>query len=117
YLDTKSAHDFDIARAGWIADYLDPATFLDMWETGNSQNDGLYSSKEYDALLAKSRTQLGAARLKTMMEAEAVLINKDMGIIPIYYYQTQAMIDLSKWNGWYLNPMNVHAWKFISPKK
>lgn len=117
YLDTKNKlHDFDIARAGWIADYLDPATFSDMFETGNSQNSGLYSSAKYDALLAKSRTQLGAARFATLMAAEKVLIDEEMGILPIYFYVTQNMIDLTKWTGWYPNPMNVHPWKFIAKK-
>jgi oligopeptide transport system substrate-binding protein len=118
YLDTKNkAHDFDLGRAGWIADYLDPATFSDMFETGNSQNSGLYSSKKYDTALAKSRTQLGAARFKSLMEAENVLIMDDYAVLPIYFYVTQNMIDLTKWDGWYPNPMNVHPWKFVGPKK
>ena len=118
YLDTKNkAHDFDIARAGWIADYLDPATFSDMFETGNSQNSGLYSSKKYDAALAKSRAQLGSARFASLMEAEKVLIDEDYAVLPIYHYVTQNMIDLDAWDGWYKNPLNAHPWKFIGPKK
>jgi oligopeptide transport system substrate-binding protein len=118
YLDTRSqAHDFDIARAGWIADYLDPSTFSDMWETGGTQNDGLYSNPKYDAALKLARTQTGATRMKTLMAAEDVLINQDAGILPIYWYVTQNMIDLNKWDGWYANPLNAHPWKFIRPKK
>lgn len=118
YLDTRSqAHDFDIARAGWIADYLDPSTFSDMWETGNTQNDGLYSNPKYDAALRLARTQQGATRMKTLMGAEKILIDDDMAILPLYFYVTQNMIDLNKWDGWYPNPMNQHPWKFVRPKK
>jgi oligopeptide transport system substrate-binding protein len=118
YLDTRSqAHDFDIARAGWIADYLDPFTFTSMWIADSTQNDGAYNNPKYDALLEKSKAQLGDARLKTMGEAEKILIDEDMAIIPIYFYTTQNVIDLSKWSGWYPNPMNSHPWKFIGPKK
>ncbi|MEN6363447.1 MAG: peptide ABC transporter substrate-binding protein [Rectinema sp.] len=118
YLDTRSqSHNFDIARAGWIADYLDPSTFSDMWTTGQTQNDGLYSNKKYDDLIVKARTQLGDERMKTMMAAEDVLINQDAAILPLYFYTTQNLIDLSKWDGWYPNPMNTHPWKFIRPKK
>lgn len=118
YLDTRSqSHNFDIARAGWIADYLDPSTFSDMWVTGGTQNDGLYSNKKYDELIEKSRTLLGAERMKVLSDAEKVLIDEDMAIMPIYFYVTQNMIDLTKWDGWYPNPMNAHPWKFIRPKK
>lgn len=118
YLDTRSqSHDFDIARAGWIADYLDPSTFSDMWTTGQTQNDGLYSNKKYDELIEKARIQTGAERMKTLMAAEDVLINQDAAILPFYFYTTQNMINLDKWDGWYPNPMNIHPWKFIKPKK
>jgi len=118
YLDTRSqSHNFDIARAGWLGDYLDPSTFLDMWVTGGTQNDGLYSNKTYDELLAKSRLTSGAERYQLMMEAEKVLIDQDMAILPIYYYVTQNLIDMNKWDGWYPNPLDIHPWKFIRPKK
>ncbi len=118
YLDTRSsAHNFDIARAGWIADYLDPSTFSDMWVTGGTQNDGLYSNKKYDDAIENARLQSGAERLKTLMDAEDVLINQDMAILPIYFYVTQNMINLDKWDGWYPNPLNQHPWKYIQPKK
>lgn len=118
YLDTRSqSHNFDLARAGWIGDYLDPSTFSDMWTTGQTQNDGLYSNKKYDELIEKARTMSGAERLKTLMAAEDILINQDAAILPLYFYTTQNMIDLTKWDGWYPNPMDIHNWKFIRPKK
>ena len=33
YLKTVELLDYDVARAGWIGDYGDPMTFLDMWVT------------------------------------------------------------------------------------
>ncbi len=118
YLDTRSqSHAFDIARAGWIADYLDPSTFSDMWVTGGTQNDGLYSNKKYDDLIAKAKITSGAERMKNLGDAETILIDQDMAIMPVYFYVTQNMIDLTKWDGWYSNPMDEHLWKFIRPKK
>lgn len=118
FLDTRSqSHDFDIARSGWIGDYLDPSTFTDMFITGGTQNDGLYSNAKYDELIKRARTQEGDARLATLMEAEKILIDEDMAVIPVYYYVTQNLINKSKWEGWYGNPLNVHPWKFIKPAK
>ena len=117
YLDTRSqSHDFDIARAGWIGDYLDPSTFSDMWVIGGTQNDGLYNSQEYTDLIKKARTVSGTTRMKALMQAEDIFIMKDHGVIPIYYYVTNNLIDTSKWGGWYLNPLGSHPWKYIYQK-
>ncbi len=45
------ALDYDIARAGWIGDYLDPNTFLDMWITNGGNNQTGWSNATYDAIL------------------------------------------------------------------
>jgi oligopeptide transport system substrate-binding protein len=119
FLDTRSSsHDFDIARAGWVGDYLDPNTFLDMFMIGSGLNDGLYSNTEYDALLKKAATmKAGPERMAVMQQAEALLITKDQAVIPFYHYVEQDMIDVTKWDGWFANPLGTHPWKYISLKK
>lgn len=118
FLDTRSnAHDFDIARAGWVGDYLDPNTFLDMFIIGSGNNDGLYANEEYDALVKKAGTmKAGPERMATLQAAEALLITKDQAVIPFYHYVEQDLIDVTKWDGWYANPLGVHDWKYIGPK-
>lgn len=51
YLETVRLGDYDIARAGWIGDYLDPNTFLDNWVTNGGNNQTGFSSPDYDALI------------------------------------------------------------------
>lgn len=51
YLATVRAIDYDMARAGWIGDYRDPNTFLDMWVTGGGNNETGFSSPRYDLLI------------------------------------------------------------------
>jgi oligopeptide transport system substrate-binding protein len=119
FLDTRSkTHDFALARAGWQADYQDPGNYLEMFLTGGGNNDGLYSDKEYDDLMAQAgRMDGGAARNEIMQKAEAILIDRDQGVIPFFFYVNQDMIDLNKWGGWYATSMNVHPWKDIYKKK
>lgn len=119
FLDTRSnAHDFDIARAGWVGDYLDPNTFLDMFIIGSGNNDGLYANEEYDALVKKAATmKAGPERMATLQAAEALLITKDQAVIPFYHYVEQDLIDVTKWDGWFANPLGTHPWKYIGPKK
>jgi oligopeptide transport system substrate-binding protein len=43
------AGDYDLARAGWIGDYLDPNTFLDLWVSGGGNNQTGWGDARYDA--------------------------------------------------------------------
>jgi oligopeptide transport system substrate-binding protein len=119
FLDTRQvSHDFDFCRAGWVGDYLDPNTFLDMFLTGSGLNDGLYSNATYDELIKKAATMpAGSARMDTLRQAEEIMITQDQAVVPIYHYVEQDLIDLTKWEGWYANPLGSHHWKFIGPKK
>jgi oligopeptide transport system substrate-binding protein len=51
YLESSHAMDYEISRAGWIGDYLDPNTFLDMWVTNGDNNYTGFSSQRYDRLI------------------------------------------------------------------
>lgn len=86
YLATRDQGNFQVARAGWGADYLDPMTFLDMWTTGNGNNNTRWSSAEYDALVAATK-QTGdqKVRFENMHKLEALLMT-EMPIAPIYFY-------------------------------
>jgi oligopeptide transport system substrate-binding protein len=55
-------------------------------------------------------------RNQVLMDAEKIFA-EDQGMLPLYWYVDLDMIDLTKWNGWYGNPLGVHHWKFISKKK
>jgi oligopeptide transport system substrate-binding protein len=118
FLDTRSSsHDFQIARAGWVGDYLDPDTFLNMFTKGSGNNDGLYDNPKYDELVKKAGTMPdGADRFATLAQAEDIFLTQDQGIAPFYFYVAQNLVDTSKWAGWSANPLDVHEWKFISKK-
>ena len=44
FLSMRAKHDYLFARHGWIGDYLDPNTMLDLFVTGGGNNDGVYSN-------------------------------------------------------------------------
>ncbi|MCR3761820.1 peptide ABC transporter substrate-binding protein [Clostridium felsineum] len=69
----------------WSADYNDPMTFMDMWETDAAKTVNGYSSKEYDALIEDAKIQKDESkRLDDFKKAEDILINKDAAIAPTY---------------------------------
>ncbi|MDW7738634.1 MAG: peptide ABC transporter substrate-binding protein [Bacillota bacterium] len=92
YLNTRDEGDFMIARAGWIGDYLDPYTFLDMWVTGGGNNNSRWSNADYDRILTEVRMlDDEVARMEMMHQLEDILM-EEMPIAPIYYYTLPIMI-------------------------
>ncbi len=93
----------DIARHGWIGDYADPQTMLEIFETGSPQNNGAYSNAEFDAHMKASRTATGKERMDHLYAAYEILTN-DLPMIPIYHYVNNVMVKDSV-QGWEFNPL------------
>ncbi|MDX1681442.1 MAG: peptide ABC transporter substrate-binding protein, partial [Akkermansiaceae bacterium] len=86
YVTAQHKGDYDIAMAGWIGDYPDPTTFLDMWTRGNGHNNTGWSSEEYESLLREAtRISDPDERARTLAKAERILL-KEAPIAPIAYY-------------------------------
>ncbi|HUW41022.1 MAG TPA: peptide ABC transporter substrate-binding protein [Rectinemataceae bacterium] len=114
-IDLRTKHDFTVARAGWVGDYLDPNTFLDLFTTGAGNNDCAYSNPQYDKDITQAAITQGDARMKLLEQAESLLL-KDQAIIPLYFYANQDLIDTNKWGGWYSTPLGFHPFKYIYKK-
>lgn len=91
-LDREVALDYEVSRAGWIGDYIDPMTFMDMFVTGGGNNNTGWSNAEYDRLIAQAKsTADNSIRMANMHKAEEILAD-EMPIIPIYYYTKPQML-------------------------
>ena len=85
-LELESDGEFQLSFQGWIADYNDPMTFLDLWLSDSSFNTGKYNSERYDELINQALTETDfARRMDQMLEAERVLIEEDAGLAPVYF--------------------------------
>ena len=110
YLDDRNNLNYQVARAGWIGDYMDPNTFLDMFVTGGGNNGTGWSNKSYDALIAKAKaTTDPKARMATLHAAEKILM-ADFPIIPIYYYTNPVLITKHVKN-FYQSTLGFVDWK------
>ncbi|KGH81015.1 peptide ABC transporter substrate-binding protein [Oenococcus oeni IOEB_0607] len=93
-------HNFDVVLAAWSADYSEPLTFLNMFVTGGSNNDGSWSNKEYDALI-KSASDKNALsdtkRTADEIKAEKVLY-QNAGVNPVFWVNA-ATLSNSKVKG------------------
>ena len=109
--------DFQVLRMGWIGDYLDANTFLELFQTDAGQNYGKYTNPKFDALIQEAaRMPGGDARYNKLEEAEKIFIDQDQGVLPIYFYTNLNMIDMDVWGGWYSATQDWHHPKFIYKK-
>ena len=112
YLSRQSIGDYSIARAGWIGDYVDPKTFLDMMVTGRGNNQTGWSNSEYDDLLVKAaQSPSQDERFRNFYKAEKILID-ELPIIPIYTYTRIYMLNQDV-KGWSPNLLDTHPYQFV----
>lgn len=112
YLAQTQQGKYDIARAGWIGDYVDPNTFLDMWVTDGGNNRAGWSNSRYDAhIRAAAETQDQAERFEHFQKAEAILV-QETPIMPIYFYRSKSLIQTSV-RGWHPTVLDHHPYKHI----
>ena len=81
----RRAGEYDVARNGWVMDYNDPSNMLDLFCSGNGNNDGKYSNPDFDAAIDASRVADSAEHFAQLHKAEDILM-EDMGCLPIAYY-------------------------------
>ncbi len=100
--------NFMIGRLYWSADYSDPMSMMSLFTSYNTQNNGGYSNKRYDDLIASAMsTDDNNIRMKAMHEAERILIEEDMGAIPIYFF-TEPLLVSPKLKDVVYNPLGFH---------
>ena len=82
----RRSGNFDLARNGWVYDWDDPSNMINLLETNNGNNDGKYSSKEFDSLVDQARNATDVAvHYDLLHKAEQVLLN-DAAMAPVAYY-------------------------------
>lgn len=112
YLDSQDNGDFWVQRAGWIADYVDPNVFLEIWTTGNLNNDTGWSHAEYDRLAAVAlASKNDEDRFEIYQQMDAILVD-ELPVIPIYYYKSVYAMS-PKVKGYWPTLLDNHPYKYI----
>ena len=86
FLRKEDSGEFDIAMAGWGADYNDPMTFLDLYGAKNGSNYGKYNDPKVNKLLEKLQTEINIdKRLDMYKEIEKIEVAENPAVAPTYY--------------------------------
>ncbi|MCI7095746.1 MAG: ABC transporter substrate-binding protein [Clostridiales bacterium] len=132
FLNTRKNGDYSVARNGWLADYNDPISFLDMWTTNSGNNDvqfgkganadlAIYDmdltpygydvkvengtwAETYDVLIATIKTCTDNDTRYALMHLAEDLLMSTGCIVPLYFYTDIYMLDDSV-EGFFSNPL------------
>lgn len=112
YGDLKEA-DFQVGRAGWLADYNDPMNFLSLLQKGYGNNYGRYANDQYEALIKTASQELDLnKRAEILKQAEQIALD-DAAALPLYYYVTENLVS-PKIKGWEHNVFDIHRTRWLS---
>ena len=112
YITNMFDKNYDLAAGGWIGDYMDPLTFLDMWMKNAGNNRTGWSSEEYEGILAKASAAGNAEeRYQLLFEAEQILM-AERPILPLYFYSRNYLLHESVLN-WHPLLLDHHPWKLV----
>ena len=106
---------FGVARMGWIADYNDPVTYLELMMTGNSYNYGKYSDPDYDAEVKGAKGMLAGEERDALLYAaeEALFGEGGFPVVPVYYYTNTYLNKTIKNLGY--TPMGYYFLQYAQP--
>ncbi len=141
FLNTRKNGDYSVARNGWLADYNDPISFLDMWTTNSGNNDiqfgkgahealAIYDldltafgidykvengtwAETYDVIISEIKACTDKEVRYQLMHAAEDLLMSTGCVTPIYYYVDIYMIDDSV-EGFFSNPLGYKYFMYTT---
>ncbi len=141
FLNTRKQGEYTVARNGWLADYNDPISFLDMWTTASGNNDVQFGrgdhaavknysldltslgsdikvengtwAETYDVLIGQIKTTADTEKRYKMMHMAEDLLMQTGCITPLYFYTDQYMLDSSV-KGFFSNPLGYKYFMYCT---
>jgi len=112
YFQALERDDYDVGSTSWIGDFADPYTFLQMWRRDSNLNNARHDDEDFEALMEESMMEEGNARFEILAEAEQLLLDRGT-VLPISYNPAINVLDTDEVEGWYLNVMDIHPFKYF----
>jgi oligopeptide transport system substrate-binding protein len=118
YLSAQSHLDYQLSRSSWVGDYNDPQTFLGMFTSDDGNNRTGWKNARYDALINEAGGQTDLTkRAELFQQAETMLVQDEVPIIPLFYYAGVNYFDTNKIQGVYENILDDHPLQGIRKVK
>ena len=115
FLEMRNKGEYELARGGWTADFLDPSSLFDLCLSSGGNNDTGYANDAYDELMYKAQVEPDpAARFGYFHEAESML-KEDLPFLPLYYYTASFLADSENYEG-YFNYLSFPMFRYVHAK-
>jgi oligopeptide transport system substrate-binding protein len=112
YLHEVKSLNHNIARMGWVGDYIDPNTFLGVFTSDSGDNKTGWKNKQYDDLLKMAATINNKEdRFETLQQAETILLD-EAPLIPLYNYTTNNLVS-TQLKGYHQNILDYYSYKHL----
>ncbi len=112
FLENQRTMNYQMCRASWIGDYVDPDTFLQLMITDGGNNETGWSSAHYDQLIRDAaQTVDQQQRFEIFQKAEQMIVD-EVPVIPIYTYSWNRLVSPSV-VGWENHLMDFFAFKDV----
>lgn len=112
YMVDQNSINFAIARGGWLADYVDPHVFFDIWQTKSENNNTHWSNADYDRLLeAALDKNTNEERYAVYHRMEKILLD-DLPILPLFYYERASLVS-PKVKNYRITLLDTYPWKLV----
>jgi oligopeptide transport system substrate-binding protein len=112
FLDLMNNREYQITLYGWIADYNDPMSFLDLWLSDTPLNYSNYRSERYDQLINQAKVEPDEqARMDNLIEAEKLLVEEQAVIAPVHHEGAALLVRPSIKN-WVQHPTGTIEFKY-----
>jgi oligopeptide transport system substrate-binding protein len=100
FRDELKNQNYMASRGGWYGDYGDPTTFLDLHRKDDGNNDRKYASDRFEGLLNRALDEADAGqRLGLLGEAERILVDEDLPVLPLFHYVSIYQFDAHRVSG------------------
>lgn len=116
FLDRERQMAYEIDRASWVGDYLDPFTFLEMFTTGNGNNKTGFSNQDYDELMRASALETNVEQRMALFQRADKILVEEVPIMPLYTYHWNRLVSTSVKN-WHDNTMDYYSYNRVYLEK
>ena len=113
FLNTRQNGEYEVSRHGWLADYNDPMSFLDMWLTDGGNNDAQWSNAQYDQYIEDARMESDRVKKYEDYHAAEDILMAEMPVSPIYYY-VDLYLKSPDLEGFYSSPLGYKYFMYCT---
>lgn len=112
WVQNQQTLNYALSGAGWIGDFVDPVTFLDLFVSGGGNNWTGWADPAYDRLIGQAAaTADPAARHEFFQQAEARLLEQ-APVAPVYFGVRAYLIHPAV-RGWAPTLLGLHQYKKV----